>query len=503
MPQGKRPERLCVTDETGAIRTLAVGPGTFTTFGHGERPVFLGLGPDPAVAATLLAGRRAVFLECPEFAAAMPPSWAAAIPTHWTSLDPAAITPEFAARSTFYWYRHNPRLFPSFWGPIWARTQLALLPRPDRTAVSGDVLLARPQHGMLEPEIARALTVLGKKALDVPATDSAPAIARALRTSRPELFLCVNGAGLDDDGLVFSLLAAAGIPVAVWFVDNPFHILGRFRGPFWKDMLLCVTDGAFCDPLRELGAHHVLALPLAAANHFFGATPTAPAADRVIFVGRSAFPGRNAFFAGCRLPEGLLETAHAMLDCGARPDFFWWRKHLAPGPLWPGKTVRLAGYGAETASLHQRVAVLAALAATTPCTVYGDPDWKNLLPPGTDLRGPVDYYGALPGLYAGAGITANVTSLLLPRGLTQRHFDVWAAGGCLITDATPGLDLFPPQLTVPVTYAAPREAAALAQKLLATPKYRQELSAAWAEHIAAAHRYEHRLQTLFAHIPNG
>ena len=75
--------------------------------------------------------------------------------------------------------------------------------------------------------------------------------------------------------------------------------------------------------------------------------------------------------------------------------------------------------------------------------VVGDKGWKHHLPPGppeTPLLPPVDYYTTLPGLYRAASYTFNVTSLLLPGGLTQRHFDVWRAGGFLLptvrTDST-------------------------------------------------------------------
>jgi hypothetical protein len=496
MVRQTRPTRLHVVDETGAARTLAAGPETFTVFGRGECPLFLGLGPAPAVAADLAAGRRAYYVECPDFAAAMPPQWGQTIPANWERLEPHALTPERIARCVCYLYRQNPRLFPSFWGPVWARVQLARLPRPEHAATLPTVLVARTPTGLMEPEIARALRVAGKTPIDIPADDAASAIGQSLGAGKPELFLGVNGAGLDDDGLVFSLLDAAGVPTAIWFVDNPFHVLGRFRGPFWKKARLFVVDDAFVAPLQALGARHVRHLPLAAASHFFGAAPHPELSDRMVFVGRSAFLGRDAFFAGCRLPEALLETARALLDRGERPDYFWWAARLGVDVFWPGKAARSAGYGAETASQALRAGVVAALAASGALTVFGDPGWRELLPEGVDLRGPVDYYGALPGIYAGAGVVAGTTSLLLPRGLTQRHFDVWAAGGCLVTDATPGLDLFPAGLTAPITGATPRDIAALANKLLTDAPLRSDYIAAWKEVVATAHRYEHRLATL-------
>lgn len=491
-----RPNRAVVIDETGARRTLAAGEAAFEALTAGGKPLFLGLGPDPGVAAALAGGQPADWLECPAFEAAMGPDWLARLPAGWRRLTPDELTPGRVRAARLIRYRQNSRLFPTFWGPILARVQLALLPGPDRAARSSGVILPRPPKGLLEPEIARALTALGRPAVDI-APEACPAALAALLSSQtPSALLSINGAGLDDEGISAALLAEAGVPLAIWFVDNPFHIVGRFRGGFWKRALLAVTDDSFIEPLRQLGADRTLHLPLGASAHFLAATPAPGLADRAVFVGRSAFAGRDAFFAGCRLPDGLTDTARAMVADGGRPDYFWWTQKLGSGPLWPGKAGRAAGLGAETASLALRAGALAAVAGAAPLVVYGDEGWRELLPEDVSLRPPVDYFGALPGLYAGAGVTLNATSLLLPRGLTQRHFDVWAAGGCLITDATPGLELFPAALTDPVRYASPRQAGQLAVSLLAQPHRRADLAAAWREAIAAGHRYEHRLAAL-------
>jgi hypothetical protein len=496
MASQARPKRPTLVDETGIRRTLAGGKEAFETLGIGDAPVFLGLGPDPAVAVALAGSRPAACIESPEFAAALGPDWDAQIPGHWPRLSPQDLTPQRIAASRFFFYRQNARLLPSFWGPILARIQLALLPRPDRLAKSRAVILPHPANGLLEPEISRALGALGRPALPVCTGDCPAALAGLLGRQTPSCCLSINGAGLDDEGLATALLAEAGVALAIWFVDNPFHVLGRFRGTFWKHALLCVTDDSFLPALAALGAKRTMHLPLGAGNHFFGAAPAPGLDDRAVFVGRSAFAGRDTFFAGCRLPDGLAATARAMVAAGERPDFGWWTEKLGLPALWPGKAARLAGYGAETASLTLRAAVLEAVAGAAPLTVYGDAGWRELLPAGVARHGPVDYYGALPGLYAGAGVSVNATSLLLPRGLTQRHFDVWAAGGCLVTDATPGLDLFPARLTAPIAAQRPGAAGTVAARLLAEPALRADLAGAWGEMMAAGHRYEHRMAAL-------
>lgn len=496
----KRPTRPKAVDETGAPRTLDSGPGAFAAFGDGDAPVFLGLGPDPAVAVALAGGRTAAYVECPAFAAAMGRAWAAAVPSDWRRLDPAELTPARLASARLYLYRQNTRLYPSFWGPIWARVQLARLPRPELAPASATALLFRSPAGLLEPELARALAALGRPVTDVPAEGSVTALASVLGREKPALALSVNAAGLDDDGLAAELLLAAGVPLVIWFVDNPFHVLGRFRGRFWQRALLCVTDDSFIAPLTELGAGRVMHLPLAASAHFVQARPTPGLAGRAVFVGSSQFAGRDRFFAGCRVPEAMIGLARDMVAAGERPDFFWWTQRLGIRPYWPGKAVRLAGCGADAAGLALRAATLTALAAAVPLTVHGDAGWRELLPAGVDLAGPVDYCRALPGIFAGAGVSVNVTSLLLPRGLTQRHFDVWAAGGCLMSDATPGLALFPPALVAPMRFQTPADAGRLAATLLAEANRRAELTAAWRGLVLAEHRYEHRLTALLARL---
>lgn len=492
MPHSGRPQRLVIRDETGRERTLSAGKEAFLVSGPGSEPVFLGLGPDPALAAACLPpGGDAFYMECPAFAAAMPDRWREAIAPHFRPLAPEELTPARIARSRFYLYRQNLRLFPSFWGAIWARIQLALLPAPPATADrDGPVLLVRTPNGLLEPELARALEACGRTVTALPVEDTVTVLREILARQTPALFLCVNGAGLDADGLTASLVAAAGVPLAIWFVDNPFHVLGRFRAPFWKRAHLFVTDDWFLPKLRDLGAASVHHLPLAAGHHFLTARPDPSLAGRLLYVGRSAFAARDAFFAGCEPPQDLAAAAQDMLSYGERPDFGWWAQALSLSAFWPGKAVRQAGWGAEAAGLSWRVSCLTA-AAEASLALYGDAGWTTILPQ-IAVHPPVDYYGALPGLYAGAAVTLNLTSLLLPHGLTQRHFDVWAAGGILLSDATPGLDLFPPDLVSPIVFRRPDEIAPRARELAGNTA----LTAAWREHILAAHTYEQRITKL-------
>lgn len=496
-----RPERVTLTDELGRRRTLSSGPAGYTRLvaGAGPGALFLGLGPEPGQAAALVpAGTRVTYVECPEFLAAMSGAWREAVPEGWERVEPEDIDVAGASAGTVYVHAQGSRLFPSFWGPIRAAFEMYGLtggrePGPERL-----VLLPGGEGSLLVRELTEAFEQAGFRVMALDPGRSAEAVAEALAACRPALFFSVNFRGLDDYGHVAALLGAAGVPVAAWCVDNPFHVLSRLKSPYWREVSLFVTDDWFVEPLGRHGARRVAHLPLAACGSFFGVRGDDSAHGRLLYVGRSAFPDRTGFFAGQRLDPADAEAARRHGAAGGRPDFAWWagRLGLEGGGMWPGKAVRAAGLGAEESGLSWRGAVLRGAAATGRLSVVGDAGWGAHLPEGARLAPPVDYYGPLAGLYAGASAVVAATSFLLPRGLSQRHFDVWAAGGLLLTDATGGLGLFPEELVAQVRYDRPLDIAGLWERFERERGLRGELIRAFRAEIAARHVYARRVESV-------
>lgn len=494
-----RPERPRVRTELGRDQTPPSGPEHFERLGSGQAALFLGLGPDPALARDLAgAGRTVYCMEHPDFKSQMPADWAGALPRTWSWLAPGDLPADLLPLCEIFLYRPGLRFFPSFWGPLFARCRadaLVTAPVEPRTAI-----LPGDENGLLVQELAATLAQAGYVVRVLPPGEVAARIPERLRRRTPALFLAVNFAGLDPLGETYHLLREAGTTVAAWCVDNPFHLLSGLRSPYWKGMPLAVTDASFLPALQEHGATNLLHLPLAAWPEHFAPASRQPApaaeglADRLVFVGRSAFPDRDSFFAGCAPPPEAEQQARAMLRSGQRPGFHWWAQRLDIARFWPGNEVRRAGCGADRAGLAWRALCLEA-AAELPLTVFGDQGWQGMLPE-TDLRGPLDYYGPLAAVYRRAGAVLNVTGLLLPAGLTQRHFDVWAAGGFLLSDASPGLDIFPAELAREISFRAPAELPALARKALGDASWKGGVAAAWRECIARGHTYTHRVATL-------
>lgn len=524
-----------ILDSLGRPRTLAAGPESFeflTWSRAGENPdspdtpggpaLVLGLGPCPADAVRLLekntgapegdcerekAGqfsrRQVAWVECPDFERALAASGVSPLspPPHWVRLTPEeALRFAAEARPAIWTYRQARRLFPDFWAPLFSCLQSGAV-ATRRRETSRAVLLPGGPRDLLHLELWDALTNEGYEPV-IPPHAGPPvkqglSLARWLEARRPAFCLSVNLRGLDPDGEIFHLLESLGVPVALWFVDNPWHILSALRMPWWKKAALFVSDATFIPELLRHGAERVHSLPLAASSLFRPrSTPALPPGSRILFVGRSTFPHRDAFFSAARPPAELSLRAQALLESGGRPDFHWWTKELDLPTLWPGHNVREAGAGAEACSLRHRALWLQRLAPLG-LTVVGDQGWHHWLPPSppeTPLLPPVDYYTVLPGLYRAAPYTFNVTSLLLPGGLTQRHFDVWQAGGFLLSSRSGGLDVFPAELVNPVILdpeIPPEECMA---RLERQPGTRRELQHAWQRLLNDCHTYRHRIR---------
>lgn len=494
-----RPRRVQVVTEIGQTQSLPAGPQNFDRLGRGRKKLFLGLGPEPGKLAEYFPSvKDTLYVECPEFERQMPEEWHASIPADFKRIAPEDVTPALARSCTVRRYLRNIRFFPSFWGPLWATCALPHLENvPPPNADSAPVLwLPGDESDLLDQELnlafrAEGFSVLRPQAGEQPTDMEIP---WRLTKERPRVFFSVNFKGLDRFGELFHLLRRAGTRVAIWCVDNPFHLLTGVKSRYWTQADLFVTDDWFIEPLKQLGAQSVHHLPLAAAPALFK-DRQAPVAsnldDRLVFVGRSEFPHKREFFAGVESAANDWPDALAMLERGERPDFAWWTQRLEVDPFWPNNAIRQAGFMAEETGAHWRAECLRH--AGERLTVFGDDNWRTLLDRGVDVRPPVDYYGALGSVYARARACLNMTSPLLPHGLTQRHFDVWAVGGLLLTDTTPGLDIFPPELVREITFSHPEEIQELFERI-SPDTTRATLGKAWSELILAEHTYTQRVR---------
>ncbi|WP_052812994.1 glycosyltransferase family protein [Desulfonatronum thioautotrophicum] len=502
--QPPRPHRLQILDQLGRRKSLPDDPEQYQTLYKGNADILLlGVGPNPSVVTDLLQDREdVVYLECPELARQKSAAVHAALPMQWRAISCADLEHSGVSGRTVLFYRPGLSLFPDFWSSVLARIALQRFP-PPKVQTNSVVWLPASEQRLLARELTWAFTTQGLTVRHVPVNMSPGETLCRLEDERPGVFFSVNFQGLDPLGQIHGLLRRAEVQVCVWCVDNPFHLLSGLRSAYWKKCRLFVTDDWFIPLLVDHGATQPVHLPLAAAEHFLHPDSSLNAEDdwsdlaqRMVFVGRSVFPGKERFFAGCAIPRELDSAAEAIMTKGERPDFAWWHRHLSMHVLWPGPGVRQIGFAAEEFSRRRRTAYLLAAQRTEKLTVFGDTQWRSLLPDTTDIRPEVDYYGPLAQIYRQARSTLNLTSLLLPHGLTQRHFDVWAANGILLTDRTPGLNVFDSRLTSEIAFDTPVAMNALMRRLNGDSSLCNDLRNAWRDHILKHHRYTHRVATV-------
>lgn len=492
-----RPKRIQLKNEIGQLRSMPVSIKSYDKMGRGPEYLFMGLGPEPGnLPGYFPEVKSARYVECPEFLAQMDEEWFRSIPAHFKFMELDQLTPDLIRRATIIRYRENQRLFPSFWGPVRARCALPHLTGSPQSEESV-VWLPGTEKDLLtrELEVAFKLEGFTPERFNPDNEQRPDKLPWMLTKQRPKLFFSVNFKGLESYGGLYHLLRHAGARVAVWCVDNPFHLLTGIKSNYWKELDIFVTDSWFIEPLKQLGATSVHHLPLAASPGLFTASGSksefTDLAGRLVFVGRSEFPQKAQFFSGLRMDESLWNMAQGQLAKGRRPDFGWWAKRMGVDTWWPGNAVRGVGFGAEETGRAWRTLCLEQ--AGEKLTVFGDPGWEKLLTGSTDLRGSVDYYNELPAVYRNAACVLNMTSPLLPSGLTQRHFDVWVAGGLLLTDDTPGLSIFPSELVREVTFSKPSEIQDLFKRY-ARSGTGAAVTIAWRECILAAHTYRHRIR---------
>lgn len=490
-----RPLRQTISDFAGRTMTLGAQASCWQLLAGSpgaSRALVLGLGP--GVPGQLRGHAEVHWLEAPEVLAQIQ----TVPPPGWRRLDLRELESylgQHCEDTAIYFYASGLKAAPAFWGPLLAKIHVALLPAPvPRKGRSA--WLPGNAGQLVHAELAMALEACGFDRVHTAEAADAVLLPECWQGEKPHLALSVNFRGLDGKGRIFELLRAMRIPVAVWLVDNPWHLLSGIELPWWKETDIFVTDPTFLEPLRHAGAAKTHFLPLAAAWHMLD-WQGPRSCGKPLFVGRSQFPEKKSFFAGVRANGALLEQAARMLARGERPDFHWWARQYGVA-LWPGKGGRPPGLGAEECSCQWRAQWLRALAPYNP-TVIGDSGWSRFLPQ-LKISPPVDYYKSLPAYYANAVCSVNATSLLLPGSLNQRHFDVWAAGGFLLSDATKGLELFPRELAEPISLATPQELAAKIDYYAANPGPRLELANSWREVIAREHTYACRLRELLEKV---
>ncbi len=132
--------------------------------------------------------------------------------------------------------------------------------------------------------------------------------------------------------------------------------------------------------------------------------------------------------------------------------------------------------------------------------VWG-PDQPHSPPPGVTYHGPVDQYEGCAQVFRTAAANLSLQRLYARDGLSDRVFNVMAAGGCLLADANPAvLELFEPGFDL-LTYSSPEELREQTARLQADIPLRTRLARNGRRCVEARHLFRHRIDEMLVRLP--
>ncbi len=409
---------------------------------------------------------------------------------------------DFICQTDILLYKQNVQLFPSFWNSVLITLRNKLLLSTYSQPVSKEkyIYLSGGKNDLLHKELCQAIHDMGAVPVEI-GGKTLQEILELIDTKPPQLYLAINAQSLNGNGILYEQLKQKNIPLALWFVDNVWNILSGFSQSWWKECSLFLTDFSFARELQKEGAKRVFPLPL--ASHAIPANYQNIPEIPLLFVGNSSFANKNAYFSGCKLEHDFEQNLYRtikknLFERKSLPDFHTIHGQVLPNePLWQNKQSRTIGYATTKADLYLRKLWLENLSPLI--QIMGDNAWQDILSTPHTFYKPVDYYSTLPTYYKSSLFTLNLTSLLMPANLSQRHFDVWKHQGFLLSSPSKGMEIFPQDMQAMITVTNPQDCLNRLELLLTKPALKTEIQQAMQNEIAQKHKYTHRLQFMLKH----
>lgn len=330
-------------------------------------------------------------------------------------------------------------------------------------------------------------------------------VVEFFRDFEPDFIFTVDAGVVRNEPEFFDSL---GIPVVAWFVDDPFlamnrnNIIDKFFAFSW--------DRAFVEPLRELGCAIAEYLPLGTNPARFRRVPPddpacLPYRCDVSFVGSSLsgntyrrdrddiddaklkaifeesierhsvppHPPIAELMADIEKRDGVKVNApnrHAMDFCLAVQSMFLYRNRAL------GRAARFGPH------------------------IYGDEGWRDVVPAGTEYRGPIDYMEDLKYLYSASKVNLNLSKSQLLTSVNQRVFDAPACGGFVLTDYREDAErLFDPDSEIAV-FRSYDEMEAKLEYFLGNDAERETRARMTRRRVLSEHTYAHRMKKILETI---
>jgi spore maturation protein CgeB len=339
----------------------------------------------------------------------------------------------------------------------------------------------------------------------IPSEQRAARFQEVLARFRPDLVLTVGFKGCDAEGEILAICGRRGLPVGVWFVDDPRPNCLAFRKQIDSQIYAFCWERAYLPGLERWGFGGVCYLPLAACEGIFDG---------------GNFPGSELgiSFTGSAMGESFLADVRRrfMWDSSLAPEVELRARQVLSGqrdalsvlhenPPFPDEknNTWFTSLVLHTASGLKRQATCRSLLGEG-LVLVGDPEgWTAALGPGSRVLPHVDYSTQLGGIYQHSAININITSCQMPTAVNQRLFDAPLAGGFLVTDAQPdALALFQEGEEL-IIYRSVEELLEQCRFYLSRPASRARVVEGAQRRIRAEHCVRHRLERMVQFICEG
>jgi len=328
---------------------------------------------------------------------------------------------------------------------------------------------------------------------------------RAMQDFRPDMILSVNMNGFDGEGILAQTASAMGVPISIWFVDDPHPILIHRRDQVNSSMMAFSWERGYCDSLTNAGFGSVSHLPLA-GDAAMMTTEKKPAKIDLGFVGSSmgrAFLEEKIlrnFVWNPALEPVVQKAAKRLLENPSLSVIEILKSEIVlTGLTIPKDNAGLAwlcSYVIHSASCEKRRALVCGLLPLGIQT-FGDPEgWRDVAGQSLIVNPDVDYRTGVGRIYAQTAVNLNITSCQMPSAVNQRVFDVPLAGGFVLSDNQPDLAALFELGTEAVCYTSLADCREKVSFYLRRPDARLRITQAARKRIEGEHLYLHRVRKI-------
>lgn len=308
------------------------------------------------------------------------------------------------------------------------------------------------------------------------------------------------------------LLRLSKIPLVSLYFDNPFTFMSediqQELSAFPEYYYNFIWDSRLLEIARRQKIPHVFPLMLAADPNSFYPLPASTQISSLAFVGgvKDTTPEFGDSTVGQFLRD-VLQRKTQQLDLpilAICEELFHLRQYRGileiylrePHTFWHNIYLPIHTLGSP---LIRRF-ILNNI-RKFPLDIYGPGEWNS---DNLTFHPAVPYGFELARVYQTHTINLNISSLQLETSVNNRIFDVFAAGGFLLTDYKDDLKKIFPAHWAEITFKDPAQLEKKSEYYLSREKERRELSADLREIVLSRHTYLHRveqiLETVFPRI---